>query len=888
MPPNEKTINSITPDLKPHPAKLPPDFSTHPMKLTRLPNCVVLLLLVLMPLTASALLMRPNGPESVIIQIKESLRQSDALDAQLAELAAFENSASLTVQQRWVGPKYLEMVAFPSNLTEPQANAIVAQLQQLACVEKVVAVSAYNLVFKAGDFARPYAPAQTISDVARRGFDVDRITRPRLPDIGTATQTAHLLNHVIVRWKDEYIWKADQTGFLQTISQFNTNAGCHVVNEHKFGPNHLIQVLEFDSLTASVAQKLLHYASSEWVDYAQPDYIYSANDVTPNDTYYSYLWSLPQIKCPRAWDPSFGGTTGVDSLKVAIGDTGANYFHIDLSSNNAGGFNFVANNNTPYDDHGHGTHVASILGAQGNNGTYMTGVAWDVGLMHIKVLDRNGAGTSDTVAKGIKYAYANGAHTINLSLGTDPTSSIDTVEYEAVREAREKGMIVVAAAGNGYRFVNVGQNSDDSNRLVNPASIPTDNMIAVGATDSSDNRASFSNYGAYRVELGAPGVNIYGISIQPGIALEPMSGTSQAAPHVSGVLQLVKTKYPWEGYLGIRDRVLMATDDVAALSPGSSGGGFRTGGRLNASKALAKRTMIRNLSTRGKVENGDRILIGGFNVGGNNAPDAVVKNDLKVVIRGLGPSLPPLSVSRLPNPKIRLNNTAGAPIAMNNSWTELTYAEQVELAGYGLTPTDTREAAMIVNLTTGAYTVFLESEDGQFGVGVFEIYEVENNNNETTRLLNVSTRCPVGTGEEVAIAGTIIGDPNQANDPAVPKRRVLTFGKGPSIPVSGAFVPGQVHAVLPALPIQYGAAVLPNPYLELHDVSGAIIAANDNWRDMDGSSTGLEDKLTESMFAPTNNNESAIWPTLRPGQYTAILRDTTGSQGIGLVEFYEF
>jgi hypothetical protein len=299
----------------------------------------------------------------------------------------------------------------------------------------------------------------------------------------------------------------------------------------------------------------------------------------------------------------------------------------------------------------------------------------------------------------------------------------------------------------------------------------------------------------------------------------------------------------------------MGVDSVPSLN-----GVFRTGGRLNVATSLMKRTMMRNLSTRARVENGDRRMIGGFYIAGTGT--------LKVAIRGLGPSLPQLGVARLNNPMITLNNGAGQQVFFNDDWNNLPEGQKNDLASVGLTPTDSREAAMVQTLTAGAYTVFVDSQDGQFGVGSFEIYEMEGNTNEQTRLVNVSTRCIAGTGDEVAIAGTILGDPGQA-DP-VPKRRVLSFGKGPSLALSGL------------------SGTLPNPYIELHDGSGATIAANDQWHDIDGSSTGLEDKLNESGFAPANGNESAVWPTLRPGFYTSILRDANGASGIGLVEFYEY
>lgn len=428
----------------------------------------------------------------------------------------------------------------------------------------------------------------------------------------------------------------------------------------------------------------------------------------------------------------------------------------------------------------------------------------------------------------------------------------------AIKTAQGHNMVVVASSGNQ------GVNSDLAGNLVSPACIPVDNVLSVGATDQSDNRAIFqttpeyyaSNYGQYRVELGAPGVGIVGLT--PFLNQYSIySGTSQAAPHVSGALQLVRSKYPFESYAGLKDRVLMGVDSVPALN-----GVFRTGGRLNLDKALKKRNMIRNLSTRARVEGGDRRMIGGFVIGGGTGT-------LKVAIRGLGPSIPPLGVTMLNNPQIRVYS-GSTEIFFNDDWINLPQDQKNDLNTAGLTPGSNVEAAAVLTLAPGPYTVVEESQNGQFGVGLFEIYELGAPTNEQTRLLNVSTRCLVGTGNEVAIAGTILGDPT-----IIPNRRMLSLGRGPSLSAVGV------------------NGVLPNPYLELRNSAGALVAANDQWKDIDGTSTGLEDKLVDSGFRPLPSqeqylNESNVWPTLRPGAYTAILRDAGNSTGIGIVEFYEY
>jgi hypothetical protein len=343
------------------------------------------------------------------------------------------------------------------------------------------------------------------------------------------------------------------------------------------------------------------------------------------------------------------------------------------------------------------------------------------------------------------------------------------------------------------------------------------------------------------------------------------AGTSFAAPHVTGAIALVKSKYPWEDYTGLRDRVVMATDDVPALN-----GLFRTGGRLNLAKALKTRTLIKNWSTRAKVESGERIIVGGFTIGGSPAVP------LKVVIRGRGPSLPPLGVPRLNNPKLQLNNSIGGIIFSNDDWGNLPKVQRIELVNTGFAPAYAEEAAMIVTLFPGSYTVFMESQDGQQGVGLFEIYELRGGTTEETRLKNVSTRCLVGVGDEKAIAGISLQNPTSGD---VPKRRLLMFGRGPSL---NGFVSG----------------TLPDPYLELHQIQNnqdTIIDFNNEWKDVDGSTTGLEDKLIEPHpgFMPPKGedqyeSESALWPTLQTGSYTAHLKDANNATGLGLIEFYEY
>jgi subtilisin family serine protease len=248
---------------------------------------------------------------------------------------------------------------------------------------------------------------------------------------------------------------------------------------------------------------------------------------TPNDPYYGpYQWNLPKIRAPQAWDV-VTGTTGV---WIAIVDTGVDYTHPDLVSSRLWlGWDFANSDNNPMDDEGHGTHVAGIAGANTNNNRGVAGVCWGCDLLAVKVLDESGVGYASWVADGIRYAADWGAAfgkrtVINLSLGSPYPSS---VVADAVAYAQGKGALIVAAAGN-----------NGLNQLFYPAAYP--GVIGVAATDSSDQRASFSNSGSH-VDIAAPGVSILSTEWS---WYYYESGTSMAAPHVAGVAGLVWSARP--------------------------------------------------------------------------------------------------------------------------------------------------------------------------------------------------------------------------------------------------------------------------------------------------------------------------------------------------------
>jgi len=343
----------------------------------------------------------------------------------------------------------------------------------------------------------------------------------------------------------------------------------------------------------TVQTLIAKYQQSGLVEFAEPDYLVYADATTPNDPKYldGTLWGLnnygqnggtahADIDAPEGWDV----LTSASNIVVAVLDSGIRATHEDLASNmwvnphdGGHGFNAFTGTNDPSDDGGsHGTMVAGILGAVGNNGKGVTGVAWRVQMMAVKCLN-NGTGSDSTVIACIDYARTNGAKIINASFDS-PAPSLAL--SNAIVAARDAGIIWVASAGNG----NPGVNIDVSPTY--PACYAIDNIVSVAYTTRTDALGSLSNYGATNVDLAAPGDQIYTTydSSDSGyntFTYNFTAGTSYAAPYVSGALALMLTKYPTENYQQIIQRLLNATDPLPSLA-----GKCVTGGRLNLKQAL--------------------------------------------------------------------------------------------------------------------------------------------------------------------------------------------------------------------------------------------------------------------------------------------------------------
>jgi subtilisin family serine protease len=252
------------------------------------------------------------------------------------------------------------------------------------------------------------------------------------------------------------------------------------------------------------------YEKNPNVTFAEPDYVVTAQ-MTPDDPYYQYQWGLPAVNAPAAWET----VTGSSDVTIAVLDTGIDASHPDFAGRIVAGYDFVNGDANPDDDHGHGTTVAGIAGANGNNSLGVAGVDWQARLMPVKVLSASGSGYLSDVAQGIVWATDHGAQVINMSLSGSSGSS---VLAQAVDYAYGRGTTLVAGSGN---------NGTDT--IGYPAVYPK--VIAVGALNK-ELLATFSNYGS-GLSLVAPGYGIY--TTLRGGGYVKTSGTSMSTPFVAGL-----------------------------------------------------------------------------------------------------------------------------------------------------------------------------------------------------------------------------------------------------------------------------------------------------------------------------------------------------------------
>lgn len=376
----------------------------------------------------------------------------------------------------------------------------------------------------------------------------------------------------------------------QTLSQQIPNVGPLFIVKLPALPDESVAALQSQVQRTIELQQAL--AADPGTEYAELNYVAAITDeplfappaLTPNDPLYQYQWHMRLIQMEAAWDISQG-----ENIKVAVIDTGVAYETFqtfnqapDLSGTRfEPGYDFVNNDAHANDDNGHGTHVAGTIAQTTNNGQGVAGVAFRATVIPVKVLDAQGQGSYATIIQGITFAVDRGARVINLSM-SGPSDS--QALRDAVRYARQRGVLVVAAAGNR------------SGPVEFPAAI--DEVLAVGSVRLDGSRAPYSNFGP-QVDLAAPGgdngVDQDGDGFKDGILQQTFragqvnnfeylffQGTSMAAPHVSGVAALLLSKVPTASLAEIENALFTTARDL-----GPAGRDAETGfGLVQAADAL--------------------------------------------------------------------------------------------------------------------------------------------------------------------------------------------------------------------------------------------------------------------------------------------------------------
>lgn len=247
-----------------------------------------------------------------------------------------------------------------------------------------------------------------------------------------------------------------------------------------------------------------------------------------------------------------------------------------------------------------------------------------------------------------------------------------------------------------------------------------------------------------------------------------------------------------------------------------------------------------NISSRTLVRTGEDVMIGGFII------DGIVAK--KVALRAIGPSLANAGITgALADLFLGVIDSPGAVVASNDGWN----IPGEQLSAIGLAPADAREAALVTTLAPGAYSAIVSGQNGTSGITLFELYDLDA---ATGRVANISTRGRVDSDDDVMIGGFILGDATSAE--------IIVRAIGPSLVGSGV------------------ADALPDPILEIYDSNGSLLASNDDWR------TRQEASILASTLAPADDRESAIFATLVPGAYSALVRGAHNASGVALVEVY--
>ncbi len=458
-------------------------------------------------------------------------------------------------------------------------------------------------------------------------------TVPKNPGLVIPDRSAQRVpNQMLVRFRPEAARASARTAKVtaKVLRRYSTMSGLQLVE--------LQPGVKLDDALAV-------YRSDPTVLYAEPNYIRRHMDNTPNDPYYHDLWSLHNIGQPILFDtpPTSGPkvatpgadihalqawaiTTGSSDVVVGVIDTGVDYTHEDLAANmyrntadcnNNGvdddgngyiddcyGIDVLNNTGDPMDKVFHGTHVAGIIGAVGNNGIGVTGVNWNVKILACRFLDWYGGTDAGAIAC---FDYMATMHDLGVNIVATNNSwggyGYSQALYDTIVEQEKRGILTVAAAGNE-------QNDNDGLYGLYPATYALPNIISVASTTFDDSLSYFSNFGAHTVHLGAPGEWI--LSTTPANTYTVLSGTSMATPHVTGVAALLKAQDPKRDWATIKNLILAGGDPDPGLSSTIAQRRLNAYGALTCSNSVVQ-SVVQPSSSTAFADSGQAVTLAELN-----------------------------------------------------------------------------------------------------------------------------------------------------------------------------------------------------------------------------------------------------------------------------------